>query len=107
MRRSTPMARQQAARRPTDSSRPVTGTQTPTPQQQDASALIRFDPELAVRAIAFHLADEGISPRVDEPSARSTVARLRRSAVKLTIEHWLWSEMTNAQRLEWLLTNTH
>ena len=99
------MARQSAARRPTESSRPgeSKGSATaPTP-----AALIRFDPELAVRAIAFHLADEGISPQVDEQSARATVGRLRRSSATLSVEQWMWSEMTNPQRLEWLLEKTH
>ncbi len=94
------MARQQAARRPTDTPRTGNGG------AQNASALIEFDPELAVRAIAFHLADEGISPRVDEPSARATVDRLQRSTVPLSVEQWVWSEMTNPQRLEWLLQKT-
>jgi hypothetical protein len=95
------MARQQAARRPTDS-RPGANKVAP----QAASTLIRFEPELAVRAIAFHLIDEGISPCVDEASAQATVVRLQRSGLTLSVEKWLWSEMTNAQRLDWLLQKT-
>ena len=96
------MARQSAARRPTESPRSGNSGEP----ARNPAALIRFDPDLAVRAIAFHLADEGISPRVDEPSARATAVRLRRSGLAISVEQWLWSEMTNPQRLEWLLQQT-
>jgi hypothetical protein len=95
------MARQQAAQRPVESGRVdnVGGKQS--------SALIQFEPELAVKAIVFHLADEGVSPVVAEESVRATVVRLRRASVRPTIEQWMWSEMSNAQRLEWLMDKTH
>ena len=93
------MARQQAAQRPVETGRVENGGKS--------SALIQFEPELAVKAIVFHLADEGASPAVSEESARATVARLRRGAVRPTIEQWMWSEMSNAQRLEWLMQKTH
>ena len=97
------MARQQAARRPLGDHRPGNGGAQSTGQ----TTLIHFEPELAVRAIVFHLADEGISPSVAEESVRATVTRLRRAAVKPSVEQWMWSEMTHAQRLEWLLEKTH
>ena len=93
------MARQQAAQRPVESGRADNGGKS--------SALIQFEPELAVKAIVFHLADEGVSPAVSEESVRATVNRLRRSAVRPTIEQWTWSEMSNPQRLEWLMQKTH
>ena len=93
------MARQQAAQRPVETGRADNGGKS--------SALIQFEPELAVKAIVFHLADEGVSPAVSEESVRSTVNRLRRGAVRPTIEQWMWSEMSNAQRLEWLMQKTH
>ena len=97
------MARQQAARRPV----PNTGSDSNTPSAGDArSLLLRFEPELAVRAIVFHLADEGLSPKVAGDSVRATISRLRRAALCPQIEQWIWSQMTNAQRLEWLLQNT-
>ncbi len=92
------MARQQAAQRPLEGNRAGGG--------EKQSAVIRFEPELAVRAIVFHLADEGISPRVADESVRSTVTRLRRASVKPSVEQWMWAEMTHAQRLEWLLEKT-
>ena len=93
------MARQQAAQRPVESKRTNGGV-------NNASALIQFEPELAVRAIVFHLADEGISNHVVEDSVRATVNRLRRSGVRPNVEQWMWSEMTHAQRLEWLMDKT-
>ena len=90
------MARQQAAQRPSgigrNGSRP--------------SAPIQFEPELAVRAIVFHLVDEGIAARVADDSIRASVIRLRRTSLRPTIEQWVWSEMTNPQRLEWLMEKT-
>ena len=90
------MARQQAAQRPSgigrNGSRP--------------SAPIQFEPELAVRAIVFHLVDEGVAAQVADDSIRAAVVRLRRAAVRPTIEQWVWSEMTNPQRLEWLMEKT-
>ena len=90
------MARQQAAQRPSgvgrNGSRP--------------SAPIQFEPELAVRAIVFHLVDEGVAAQVADDSVRAAVARLRRTAVRPSIEQWVWSEMTNPQRLEWLMEKT-
>jgi hypothetical protein len=97
------MARQQAARR---LAADVRATQTPTPETGDRSTLILFDPDLAVRAIAFHLADEGLCCRVAADSMRSTVARLRRAGINPQVEQLVWAEMTNSQRLEWLLQST-
>jgi hypothetical protein len=95
----TSMARQQAAQRPVETGRAENGGKS--------SALILFEPELAVKAIVFHLADEGVSPAVAEESVRATVNRLRRGGVRPTIEQWMWSEMSNSQRLEWLMQKTH
>ena len=91
------MARQQAAQRPSgvgrNGSRP--------------SAPLQFEPELAVRAIVFHLLDEGVAAQVADDSVRAAVLRLRRASVCPTVEQWVWAEMTNAQRLEWLMEKTH
>ena len=93
------MARQQAAQRPIERGPANNGGGKST-------ALIQFEPELAVKAIVFHLADEGISPQVAEESVRSTLIRLRRGSVRPTVEQWMWAEMSHAQRLEWLLEKT-
>jgi hypothetical protein len=92
------MARQQAAQRPIGT-RKVGG-------DSGAAGVIRFEPELAVQAIVFHLAEEGISSDVVVESADATVGRLRRSTVRPTVARAIWSEMTNPQRLEWLLQQT-
>ena len=96
------MARQQAAQKPLERGR----TGGNPSGNQSTTTLIHFEPELAVRAIVFHLADEGISPQVAEESVRSTVVRLRRGSVRPTVEQWMWAEMSHAQRLEWLLEKT-
>src|SRR5690349_8066434 len=88
----TAMARQQAAQRPIESGR--------ANNRASQSALIQFEPELAVKAIVFHLADEGVSPAVADDSVRATVLRLRRSSLRPAVEQWMWAEMSNAQRLE-------
>ena len=95
------MARQQAAQRPAERSR-----SSGQPSGDQAATLIQFEPELAVQAIVFHLADEGISPQVAEESVRSTLNRLKRGSVRPTVEQSAWAEMTHAQRLEWLLEKT-
>ena len=73
------MARQQAAQRPVESGRVdnVGGKQS--------SALIQFEPELAVKAIVFHLADEGVSPAVSEESGRGLVRGSRAAGSALAV----------------------
>lgn len=90
------MARQQAAQRPSGVER----------NGKRASAPLTFEPELAVRAIVFHLLDEGVAARVADESARAAVVRLRRLSCRPSVEQWVWSEMTNPQRLEWLMEKT-
>jgi hypothetical protein len=92
------MARQQTARR-------VTEVKT-APQPAGETAMLCFGPELAIAAIRFHLADEGISEQVVEDSARASVLRLSRSHNHPTISKPVWARMTNPQRLEWLLEQT-
>ena len=96
MRRYHTMARQQAAQRPSGVGR--NGRRASTP--------LLFEPELAVRAIVFHILDEGIAAQVSDDSIRASVVRLRRTSVRPTVEQSVWSEMTNPQRLEWLMEKT-
>jgi uncharacterized membrane protein YebE (DUF533 family) len=91
------MARQQAAQRPSG------GVER---NGRRPSAPIQFEPELAVQAIVYHLVDEGVAAGVADESVRAAVVRLRRAACRPTIEQWVWSEMTNPQRLEWLMEKT-
>jgi hypothetical protein len=97
------MARQQAVRRPF--SRDSVGRSGATPGT-DISHVIQFEPKLAVTALAFHLIDEGLCERVAGDSINATAARLRRAAISPTIDQSNWREMTNPQRLEWLLRST-
>jgi hypothetical protein len=99
---ATIMARQQAARALVDRNR----SGAPEVARQP-STLIQFDPPLAVRAIVFHLIDEGITERVADDSVQATLVRLTRGSLAPTIEQWMWSEMSHAARLQWLLEKTH
>ena len=99
------MARQQAAQRPVErnpGSKGAAGVQ----QQQQASTLIQFDPQLAVRAIVFHLVDEGITAQVSVDSIEATVTRLQRASIAPAVEQWMWAEMSHALRLQWLMEKT-
>jgi hypothetical protein len=100
---ATIMARQQAAQRPiAQPSKSAVGAQQP----QATPTLIQFDPMLAVRAIVFHLIDEGITEQVADESIQATVTRLRRASIAPAVEQWMWAEMSHAQRLHWLLEKT-
>jgi hypothetical protein len=65
-----------------------------------------FEPELAARAIVFHMLDEGLANEVKIESVRRLVARLRRRGLRPAIRRATWQEMTNHERLEWLLSET-
>ncbi len=97
------MARQQAAQRSVEGRHGSAGGSS---SQSTSSDLIVFEPELAVRAIVFHLVDEGVANQVADDSARAAVTRLRRAGCRPSVEPWVWSEMTNPQRLEWLMEKT-
>ena len=99
------MARQQAAQRPIE--RGGGGGSPASAGRQTSATLIQFAPDLAVRAIVFHLVDEGISSRVADDSIRATLVRLQRASVSPAVEQWMWAEMSHAQRLQWLLEKTH
>jgi hypothetical protein len=100
------MARQQAARAFVDKNR-GTGGAAGAQQHPQTSTLIQFDPQLAVRAIVFHLVDEGISEQVAEDSVKATIVRLQRGSIAPAVEQWMWAEMSHAQRLQWLMEKTH
>ena len=77
-----------------------TAVQTPTRG-------ISFTAAGAVRAIAFHLLDEGIAKGVDSESTQRSVARLSRSVTAVAeISRSFWGEMNNNERLAWLLAST-
>src|SRR4051812_44732079 len=72
----------------------------------DPCAVMGFGPELAARAIVFHMLDEGLANEVRAESVRRLVARLRRRGLRPAIRRSTWQEMTNHERLEWLLSET-
>jgi hypothetical protein len=73
---------------------------------RDPCAVMGFDPELAARAIVFHMIDEGLANGVKGESVRRLVARLRRRGLRPAIRRGAWQTMTNHERLEWLLAET-
>jgi hypothetical protein len=79
------------------------------PQQSVAratKAIALTAPEV-VAAITFHLLDERIAAGVCPESARQTLARLSRAATPLVeISRSFWGEMSNHERLAWLLATT-
>ena|SRR5438552_646243 len=76
------------------------------PADGDPCAVMGFDPELAARAIVFHMIDEGLANEVRGDSVRKLVARLRRRGLRPAIRRSAWQLMTNHERLEWLLSET-
>ena len=68
---------------------------------------IAFQAPNVVAAITFHLVDERIAAGVCAESARRTVARLSRAAAPVVeISRSFWGEMSNEERLAWLLAST-
>jgi hypothetical protein len=76
------------------------------PQALDPGILI-FSGEQAVQAIEFHLIDENITSGVSTESHARTLVRLSRSPTSLSIRRDFWAAMTNVQRLQWLLDESH
>ena len=65
---------------------------------------VRFRSDQLVTAILYHVSDEQMAESFDEPSVRSTLARLEADGVSGSMERRFWRSMTNAQRLRWLLS---
>src|SRR5579863_5969689 len=68
-----------------------------------ADAVLRFDPDTIVRAIAYHLIDEGLAKDVAENTIERTIVRLNNSAIRPSIARRRWATMSNPQRLRWIL----
>ena len=77
-----------------------------TPSTPEAEAVLQFEPDRIVRAIVFHMLDEGLAREIAPDSARNAVARLRRRAVRPSIRRSAWVAMNNHERLEWLLAES-
>ena len=72
-------------------------------QQQDASSDIRFDPRRLVAAMVFHACDAGSVDEVSPSSIRLTMRRLVRERICAVMSRQRWAELTNPQRMQWLL----
>src|SRR5258705_12934798 len=64
----------------------------------DPCAVMSFGPELAARAIVFHMVDEELARQVRPESVRRLVARLRRRGLRPAIRRSTWPMMTNPER---------
>jgi hypothetical protein len=73
---------------------------------EDTRQLV-FDPRSIVRAIAFHLIDEGKCRAVDPHCIETVVMKLSHRLDHLAISAAHWAEMTNRERLRWLLNRSH
>ena len=74
---------------------------------QLSTSMISFDPSSIVRAITFHLLDEGKARTINRQSTQAAVEMLSRRMSHLTISAEYWATMNNIQRLEWLLKQSH
>ena len=69
--------------------------------------MLSFEPSSIVRAITFHLLDEGKARAVDPESTKAAVHKLSQRMSYLRISAAHWAAMDNGQRLQWLLTHGH
>ena len=80
-----------------------------SPALREASEPAGFSfaaPEV-VAAISFHLLDEGLADRVCAESAGRVVRRMTAAAApRVEISRSLWQEMSNPERLAWLLATS-
>lgn len=72
----------------------------------ESDAVLQFEPDRIVRAIVYHMLDEGLAREIAPDSARNAVARLRRRGVRPSIRRSAWLAMSNHDRLEWLLAES-
>lgn len=75
----------------------------PQQQTQDQSGDIRFDPRRLVAAMVFHACDGGSVEEVSPSSVRLTMRRLVRERICAVMSRGRWAELTNPQRMQWLL----
>ena len=79
-----------------------TGPESLTPATQE-QADIRFDPKRLIAAMVFHACESGKVEEVSPSSIRLTMRRLVRQRVSAVIPRRRWAELTNPQRMQWLL----
>ncbi|HET6248450.1 MAG TPA: hypothetical protein VFE47_12180 [Tepidisphaeraceae bacterium] len=70
-------------------------------------AVLRFDAASAVRAIVFHLLDEGLAKSVSRDTIDRTIDRLKSTRIEPSIARRRWVTLSNTQRLRWILNECH
>ena len=79
-------------------------TRTSEPSTRE---VFRFGPQDITRGVCYHLLDEELAKNVKRKSIRRTVARLTREIGCLAIPKDDWAAMSDPQRLQWLLEESH
>jgi hypothetical protein len=78
-------------------------TALPEPSAPPRSASIVISAETLVTGIAYHLVERDLATAVDEQAARHALARLKRQRFTATVARATWQQMSDAERLQWLL----
>jgi hypothetical protein len=76
------------------------------PAAKEMAGPLFFDCHMLVAGILFHVVEEGIALSFEADSLTQTTDRLRRQKVQPTISRSQWADMTNEQRLMWLLVES-
>lgn len=74
---------------------------------QCGTRMVSFDPSGIVRAISFHLLEEGKARVVNRESSEAATHKLSQRFVRVAISADQWAAMDNVQRLQWLLKQSH
>lgn len=96
----------QAAGAAASAGQPHDSAGTAGPTVADAGSVFRFDPTALVRGIVYHLTDEKIAADVSRDSVRRTVERLVVGNVCPAVDRGRWADMSNRERLQWLLAES-
>lgn len=67
---------------------------------------LTFDGPAIVRAITYHVIDEGLAGGTSEEAARRTLERLVARSIRPTVARSRWAAWSNAERLAWLLAES-
>jgi hypothetical protein len=73
---------------------------------EPGTKVLCFDPATIVRAITFHLLDEGKAHCVNPQSSEAAIQKLCQRSILLAIPADRWATMENVQRLQWLLAQS-
>ena len=79
----------------------------PAAASSQAQGDIRFDPRRLMAGLVFHACESGKVDEVSASSIRMTMRRLVRQRVAAVMERPRWAQLSNAQRMQWLLKVTH